>query len=857
MDSKKKDFNIRNRTRGTLRRGALSLAALCALMVPMAARANPEGGSVVAGSATITRESATKLGITQHTDKAIINWKSFNIGANEHTQFRQPSASSVALNRVVGSADPSRILGKLSANGRIFLVNPNGVVFGKNAVVDVAALVATTHDIRNEDFLAGRMNFTMPGNAKASVINRGSITVADQGLVSFVAPGVQNAGVIVARLGKVQLASANGFTLDLYGDQLIQLMVDDEVAEQAIDEEGNPLKAQVDNAGRITADGGYVLLTAKAARGVVNKVVNTSGVIEARSVMEKDGEIILSGGTFGQVTVDGVLDASGKGDGEFGGKVQVTGETIHLTSRSRIDVSGNRGGGKVLVGGDHLGGTADSQLTSGYGLTMESYPVPRATDVNIAAGSIIEANAIHFGNGGKIVIWADNTTNFEGVINARGGIDGGDGGVVETSGFVNINQLGSVDVSAPNGVRGVYIVDPEGEIVSYLSWSAYVHSTSGYREDPENISSVISNGMLYLRPSLSSKSYYWSNFLLDLPEELSAENSKLEIVVRNNSLIGGLSGYDTNVYLRNTVSSGGFGARFMGASWADSYTNIWAGSTSMRGLSSLVKDLTDWHTLSVETDSGIMSVYYDNIKIQEIDASTANKYNRIHLLTKGGGQIQSVKLWNNGNLIVNDDFSKTTVAYTSYVTESSEETENSSNESDETSGGESTGKGNSGSEAGEEYYDVDPSVGIEDPGDGNDSRTPPEDDDNEEKRIPSPPVFPPQNEQIYSPLSIVNTPEAVVIKSAITLVGQGSENIKILGKAVNAIQLVDYLISGEFDKASKKVAHILAGKIIGSPYGFMLKSYKIAEYLARTLDRKILKIAHYSVVGLLLHNKNS
>ncbi len=299
------------------------------MLVPLDGEANPISGTVVEGGATIVQETATKLGITQHTSKAIINWQSFDIQGNEHTQFYQPSAVAFALNRVVGG-DPSEILGRLTANGRIMIINPDGILFGRNSRVDVAALTASTHDIRNEDFMMGNLDFSIPGNPNASIINQGSISVADKGVATLVASGVRNSGVIVARLGKVQLAAANGFTLDLYGDGLINFIVDEKVAATALDRDGKPLNALVENDGRISADGGYVVLTAAAARDVVNNVVNSSGVIEAKTFGNQNGEIILHGGDSGVVSVTGTLDASGKEAGQTGGRVQVTGEKVGL-----------------------------------------------------------------------------------------------------------------------------------------------------------------------------------------------------------------------------------------------------------------------------------------------------------------------------------------------------------------------------------------------------------------------------------------------------------------------------------------------------------------------------------------------
>src|SRR3989344_7707478 len=201
-------------------------------LVPLAlapAAANPLGAQVVGGNASVQGQGTANVTVTQSTDKAIINWNTFNIGANERTQFIQPNSSSVALNRVTGGLGPSQLFGSLSANGRIFVVNPDGILVGPGATIDAAGFLATTHDIANADFMAGRYNFSIPGRPDASVVNQGTITAQNGGFAALVAPGVRNSGTITARLGRVALASGNGFSLDFYGDRLITLGVNDSI----------------------------------------------------------------------------------------------------------------------------------------------------------------------------------------------------------------------------------------------------------------------------------------------------------------------------------------------------------------------------------------------------------------------------------------------------------------------------------------------------------------------------------------------------------------------------------------------------------------------------------------------------
>ncbi len=253
------------------------------------AAANPLGPQVVGGSATVQGQGTATVTVTQQSNSAIVNWNTFNIGNGEKTNIVMPSASSVQLDRVTGNLGPSQISGSLWSNGRVFLVNPDGILFGSGAVVDTAGFLATTHDIANADFMAGRYNFSIPGNPGASIVNQGTITAQSGGFAALVAPGVRNSGTITATLGTVALASGNSFTLDFYGDKLITLGINDSIAAQVKDvATGQPLNSLVTNEGKLSANGGRVELTAAAARTVVDSVINNTGVIEANSIGQQE-----------------------------------------------------------------------------------------------------------------------------------------------------------------------------------------------------------------------------------------------------------------------------------------------------------------------------------------------------------------------------------------------------------------------------------------------------------------------------------------------------------------------------------------------------------------------------------------
>lgn len=434
--------------------GALAAGAgAAAVALPEPAAANPTGGSVVSGAAEIVTVSPTQLDIVQSSKKAIINWGDFSIGTDEATNFLQPGRNSWALNRVTGG-NPSEILGTLTANGNVIVLNQNGVLFGPNSRVDVGGLIASTAKIADEDFLADRFRFEGAPQG-STVINQGRITIAEGGLAALVAPGVANSGVIEARLGRVSLAAGTAFTVDLYGDGLVSLALGGAVAERPSGPDGGELAALVTNDGRIVAVGGRVLLTAEAAAGVVDTVINMGGVIEARTVGEDaTGAIVLGGGETGVVAVSGTLDASGAAAGETGGRIEVTGELVHLQAGAKLDASGAAGGGAVLVGGDFQGGGE----------------TPTARRTFAEHGATLSADATGAGGGGRVIVWAEEATAFYGHVSARGGASGGDGGFAEISGKEGLAYSGSVDLTAAAGAVGSVLFDPRN--VRFLNGGA-------------------------------------------------------------------------------------------------------------------------------------------------------------------------------------------------------------------------------------------------------------------------------------------------------------------------------------------------------------------------------------------------
>ncbi|MDE2266919.1 MAG: filamentous hemagglutinin N-terminal domain-containing protein, partial [Alphaproteobacteria bacterium] len=290
------------------------------LFLPGAALAQslPTGGRVTAGSAHIGTASNGSLAITQSSSRAVINWQGFSVGAGNSVTFNQPNASSATLNRVTGAAGSS-LAGSINANGKVYLVNPNGIQITSSGAVDAkGGFIASTLGMSDSDFLHGTDRFAGSGNS-AAVVNQGNITTGPGGAVALIGSSVANSGTIITPLGKVALGAGQAATLDINGDGFLQV----ELPSGATDASGKPL---VSNSGTISADGGSVELKAATVRDAIRDSVNMSGNIQARSVSGHDGDVVLGGGG-GTVVVSGTVDASGA---ERGGRIDVSGGNVAL-----------------------------------------------------------------------------------------------------------------------------------------------------------------------------------------------------------------------------------------------------------------------------------------------------------------------------------------------------------------------------------------------------------------------------------------------------------------------------------------------------------------------------------------------
>ncbi len=389
----------------------LSLAILAASgCLAQVARANPDGGDVVQGSAEfIFGEDYLRI-LTG--DLTIIDWLSFNIDAGYTVEFLMPGVDSRVLNRIT-SGVPTEIMGNLLANGQVFIANPSGVIFGQGSVVNVGALYAAAGNISNADFVSGVHRFT---DARGIVENRGHL----QGdFIALIGGRVANHGRISAPNGTVVMAAGEQV---LIGEHLGRVFVQIDVPTTDADLLGSSGNAGLD----------------LAAGDVFSLAAWNTGTIES-------GSVAVHGGG-GRTVVSGEIVAR---NGDQGGDISLLGHTVELRG-AVVDASGMNGGGSVVIGGNPHADTGSD----------------RSAYVDIDDGSVVRADAISAGDGGSVVIWSDVFTNIDGAVSARGGAVAGNGGFIETSGLRGLRISRMVDASAVNGRGGHWLIDPTNIIIA-------------------------------------------------------------------------------------------------------------------------------------------------------------------------------------------------------------------------------------------------------------------------------------------------------------------------------------------------------------------------------------------------------
>ncbi|MGV0962605.1 MAG: MBG domain-containing protein [Polynucleobacter sp.] len=399
----------------------------------LAPNALPTGGNVVAGNAAIS-QSGNVMNVNQSSQRAVVNWQSFNVGKDATVNFNQPNAAASTLN-VVNGASRSMINGAVNAPGQVIFVNNNGVVFGKNAEVNVGGLVATTMNVNQDEYMAGKKSLTYEGGQTGKVVNKGRITATSlDGYIALMAPQVKNEGVITAIMSganSVALVSGQKVTLTFETGQALKVSVDASV-----------VKSLIENKRLIQTNGGQIILAANSAQELMGSTIKNTGTASADGVRREGGQVFL---VADNVTQSGTVSANS--DTAAAGQVAITGKKITLTETSKTTATGATAGGKVLVGTDKVVPTQATRL---------------AENVMIAQGALVDVSATQNGNGGSISIWSSIQTAVAGTLKAMGGVLGGNGGFIETSskGSVILNKGIAINTTAPKGKSGTWVLDP-------------------------------------------------------------------------------------------------------------------------------------------------------------------------------------------------------------------------------------------------------------------------------------------------------------------------------------------------------------------------------------------------------------
>ena len=473
---------------GARMRSAVSMLLLSAglgLASPEVLRAAPEGGRVLQGEGEISyEEEGRRTVVRQSGSKLVVDWDRFDVGAEESVHFAQPGRESSVLNRIFDTK-ASEIYGRLTASGRVWLVNGHGVYFAPGARVNVGGLVASSLDVDPGEFMSGRYVLRRQAGAPSGrVVNRGLLEAARGGFVGLAGSEVSNEGLIYAQAGRIELATGERIeVVDFDGDGLLGFAVQEGVLAGS---------GKVENSGELRAQGGEVYLKGSVAREVLEGVVNNSGVIQASRVSRRGGKIVLEG-VGGGVLNSGKLEVSGE-SGERGGEVKLSGDWVR--QEGEVEASGEREGGRVALkakglltvegvlragsskgkGGTlvlegervRLGGESELDVSGaigggriylGGGRQGQDAAIENARNTEVAEGAVLRADALVKGDGGEVIVWAEEKTSYQGSISARGGEEGGDGGFAEVSAKW-LQYGGAVDLRAPRGKVGKLLLDP-------------------------------------------------------------------------------------------------------------------------------------------------------------------------------------------------------------------------------------------------------------------------------------------------------------------------------------------------------------------------------------------------------------
>jgi filamentous hemagglutinin family protein len=603
----------------------------------------PVGEQLVAGQASVSIPSADRMQINQASQNAIINWQGFSVGQNQAVNVLQPNSQAALLNRVVGQ-DASQIQGHINANGQVYLVNPNGVLFSNTAQVDVGGLIASTHNISNADFMNGNKHFTQNG-ATGNVENHGTINTLEGGVVALIGEQVTNTGTINTPKGTTALAAGKTVDLDFQGNGLVEV----KVSEAA-------LNAQIHNKGALQADGGRVVMTAKAAGQLIDTVINQEGTVQAQSLLERNGEIILaagyvaqtgslnvSGATGGKIDIKAraILDAgTSNADGTVGKAGDITmlaHDAVIQTASANAHANGATTGGKVHIqAGNRVysSGSLSATGTQGGSINVVSEDSVVLAAAQLNASGDQQGGVIHVGgeaHGANKTLPNAKTTYINGATTLKA--DGGKGQVVVWSddttdayGTISANSVGNIEVSsrgtltygatADAGQGGSLLLDPKNIIISATGGMA----SYGLIDPHPVASSLFGQANVLLGNTVNGVFTENGNIAVSSANDSFAASNAGAVYLFNSTtgaLLATLTGSNANDYVGlygiTALSNGNYVVR--SPNWSD-YKGAATWGNGLTGISGMVSS----------ANSLVGSTAYDNVSGNGVTALSNGNY---------------------------------------------------------------------------------------------------------------------------------------------------------------------------------------------------------------------------------------
>lgn len=547
-------YNFSSRFR-ILKGGKISLVVSAVFSSLTLCLASPKGGTVTSGTASIT-QNKTITNINQTSNKATINWQNFSIAANETVNFNQPNSSAITLNRVIGN-EKSIINGALNANGQVWILNSNGVLFGKNASINTSGILATTAELSDKDFNAKNYSFK---NATAnSIINQGTIEVINNGSVILASNETINEGTIKAIKGNVHLVGTDSYSINLNGNSLVNLRVNKGV-----------LDAMVSNKGTIKANGGKIYLTTNAVNELLKGVVNNTGIIEANSIDDLTGNIELFA-HGGETNIDGKITANN-------GFIETSGS--HINFSDTLDINAGNGGTWLIdpnnikivsdaiaeANVDYLGAplysslddstilrasTIETQLNNGTSVIVET----SEAGTNSQAGDIFLQTSINKTSG------ADATLTLKAHRN------------ILFADSYNLNSIGSI-LSTTNKLNVVLWSDSDG-------------NNNGSVWLPQNSNISTNGGHIHIAGGASSKT--WNGLTVGNSYAVGSSFSSKEgnSIARGSSINGNISANGLtsggDIFIKGLASQSNYYTSARGVSLSGSVTTNHGGNITIEG----------------------------------------------------------------------------------------------------------------------------------------------------------------------------------------------------------------------------------------------------------------------------------